>query len=280
VRERINNRILNYVKNTQIPWQKPWVGWGEGVGFPKNVYTKEKYFGVNVILLQMAARENRFVSCWWGTAEQFAAVGGKVSGEPTEILLYRTDVSSNKSLSTPILVYNHDQLQNKLKGFSPNPVMVPNYSLVDKVLQSTRAKVVYNDIGEAWYYYPPHDYITLPEKHYFEEGLGGLPGFYDSLAHELTHWSESRLGFDSYNETARELRAEMGASFLMEELHCPHSISYSNFNKWKNYWIHLLQKDNNAIFKVAASACRAADYIMSFSMKVEQRFNSISESVA
>jgi antirestriction protein ArdC len=199
----------------------------------------------------------------------------------TEILIYRHNVVTNGVSMSTAMVYNYDQVENPVENYKSKPILFPNYTFVEKILNSTGAQIEYNDKGEAWYFYPPHDYITLPRKHYFEQGIGGLPGYYEGLAHELMHWTEARLSFDiGCDEAIRELRAEIGSSLLMEELNCPHSVSFSNIDKWRDDWIELLSNDDNLIFRIAASACRAVDYLMAFGTNVEDRFNVVNEEAA
>jgi antirestriction protein ArdC len=288
VRKNINNRIIKALEDREVPWQKPWEGSGPGVGFPRDVRTKKKFFGINFLLLQMAAKEHHFTSSWWGTTDEFTALGSNVKSRPdqvqpgcwaTETVLYKNQ--DNRILTMSSIVYNSEQLMFLLESCQPNSKLYPSYDLAERVLHGTKAKISYNDTGEAYYFYPPYDFITFPERRAFEEGLGGLPGYYESLAHELVHWSEPRLGFDvDCDEGIRELRADIGAAMLMEELGVPHSISFSNFEKWRTRWLALLREDFNLIFKVAASATKAVDYIMGFTVKVEPRFNAIEESAA
>ena len=288
LRCNISNLVVKALENNETPWQKPWQGTGKGVGFPMDARTKKKFFGINFLLLQMAAKEHGFVSSWWGTSDQFAMLGSKVKNRPTDIMpgYWGTetvfyDQQFGKTNTIPSVVYNADQLEVKLKNYLPDFNINPSYDLAEKVLHATNAKIKFNDEGEAWYFYPPKDYILLPKKRIFEDGWGGLPGYYESLAHELIHWSEVRMGFDvDCDEGIRELRADIGAAMLMEELHVPHSISFSNYNKWQDHWIHMLKKDYNLIFLICASASHAVEFIKRFSMKPETRFNQISESAA
>lgn len=285
LRRGINSRIIRALENRILPWQKPWVGYGEGVGYPREVQTGKKFFGINFLLLQMAAREHGFVSSWWGTAKQFELLGSRVRNRPesvqsgnwsTETILYKNDIGRVITVSS--IVYNTDQLSQSLVQYTPNPRIVPFYEQAEKVLHSTGAKIKYNSDGEAFYFYPPNDFISIPTKRCFEAGLGGLPGYYEALAHELLHWSENRLWYDTEsNEAIRELRADIGAAMLVEELGVPHSISYSNFEKWYRQWIPLLRADENIIFRVCASASRAVDYILG---SKELRFNQINEYAA
>jgi antirestriction protein ArdC len=288
LRRGINRRIIRSLENRYIPWQKPWEGRGHGVGYPREANTRKKFFGINFLLLQMSAKEHGFVSSWWGTADYFASLGAQVKDRPenvipgnwaTETILYKANGGEILTLSS--VVYNSEQLNILLENYPTNSTLMPSYAKAEKVFKATKANIQHTDSGEAWYFYPPNDYIAIPKKKRFESGLGGLPGYYESLAHELIHWTEPRLGFDTEsNEAMRELRADIGAAMLVEELGVPHSISFSNFNKWYLQWIDLMKYDDNLIFRVCASASIAADYILSFSNNAETRFNQINENAA
>ena len=285
LRRGINNRMIRALENREIPWQKPWEGRGEGVGYPREASTRKKFFGINFLLLQMAAKRHNFVSSWWGTADFFKSLGAEVKERPEDVMpgSWATEtVLYEDSISLSSVVYNVDQLDLLLENYPNNSTLMPNYKAGEKVLLATKANVQHTDEGEAWYYYPPNDYIALPKKKRCEAGLGGLPIYYESLAHELMHWSEVRLGVEVTvaNEAMRELRADIGAAMLLEELGLPHSISASNFNKWYLQWIELLKKDENLIFRVSAAASLATDFILGFSNYAEPRFNMINENAA
>jgi len=279
LRQKINGRIIRALQRNEMPWQKPWEGRGKGVGFPCEISTKNKVFGINFLLLQMSAKDHGFVSNLWGTSSQLKNM--KVMERPddvspgswaTEIIYYENNIP------TSYVVYNLDQVVNLPEAYQAKINFTPYYDLAEKVLHSTGARIKFNKGKKALYFYPPNDFIKFPEKRLFEAGIGGLPGYYDSLAHELMHWTESRVGFDTdCNEGIRELRADIGAAMLMEELGVPHSMGHSNFYKWKDRWIKLLKNDYNLIFKVCAAACKGAEYINKHS---EIKFNRIDECVA
>lgn len=281
LRHSVNGRIIQALESKTVPWQKPW----GGNGFPRDIFSNKKFFGVNVILLQMAAK-NKFTSNLWGTSAQFAQLRMPVKDRPNtvspgdwgvEIITYKDEMFGKRTAISSTVVYNLEQTKYK-KCLLAEPLLFPSYDLAESVLTSTPAIIDYNNNNEAFYFYPPADFITVPKKEVFEANLGGLPGYYESLAHELIHWTETRLGFSTEEEAIRELRAEIGSALLMEELRIPHSIAYTNFNLWRPTWIELMKKDVNLIFEIAASACRAVDYILKD--KAEERLNVINENVA
>lgn len=276
-----NNRIITALEKGEVPWQRTWKGYGKNMGFPRNVYTKKKYFGISAVLLIQASEKLGFKSNWWGTSSQFAALGGKIAprpshvepGEwPTEILVYKKDVVTGKLTLGSAIVYNSEQLVTPFETLTPEPKLNPNYELAERVMNSVGAEVEFNNDGEAWYYYPPDDYITVPSKEAFEDTLGGMPAYYETLAHELMHWTEPRLGFKG-NEAARELRAEIGSTMLGEELGLPHSCAFSHIAKWRREWLRCMQENPNLIIEICASISNATDLILDRSNLLEERFN-------
>lgn len=288
LRHKINGHIISVLQKNEMPWQKPWEGRGTGVGFPREISTKRKFFGINFLLLQMSAKSHGFVSSWWGSATQLADLGVNVKNRPndvepgswaTETIFYKKEL--DKIIPTSSILYNLDQSSILLDSYQPRVNYKPSFKLAERILHSTNAKIKYSESHEALYFYPPNDFIKFPEKRLFEAGIGGLPGYYESLAHELMHWSESRLGFDiNCDEGIRELRADIGAAMLMEDLGVPHSISYSNFYKWRDRWINLLKSDCKLIFRICASASKGVEYIKQFSTNPKPEFNQINECLA
>lgn len=280
MRDRINSEIITALKNNQIPWQKPWIGWGDNLGFPRNIGSKLKYFGINFVLLQIAAKRHGFKSKWWGTAHDFKVFGYKIAERSplTEVVSYK--VENLKIETTSEIVYNADQLTTPFDACVAKPRLKVDYGFGEKVLSQVPVELKFNEEGKALYYYPPEDYITIPSKVDFEMGINGLPAYYECLAHELMHYTETRLNFKTEFEAIRELRAEIGAAMLMQELRLPHSISISNFRKWSEIWVNFMKDAPNLIFRLTASASRAVDYILSFSDLEEKRLDEVSENVA
>lgn len=88
---------------------------------------------------------------------------------------------------------------------------------------------------KAEYYYPPLDFIVYPKKDCFIRGPGGLPAYYESLAHELIHWSQARIGFEADYATC-ELLAEIGSCFWASKLGLP---NLTNLTPRLAVWVQL-----------------------------------------
>src|SRR6202022_43861 len=63
-------------------------------------------------------------------------------------------------------------------------------TLTEDLLAATGADVRFEG-REAWYFYPPQDYILCPPQHLYLD----YPAFASTVFHELGHWTEPRLSW-------------------------------------------------------------------------------------
>ena len=70
--ERITQRIIDFLDEGLIPWQKPWKGGSANA--PRSVSTKKVYQGTNLAILGCAG----YSSPWWITFGQARKLGGSV----------------------------------------------------------------------------------------------------------------------------------------------------------------------------------------------------------
>lgn len=236
-----NNLIIEVLEQGLIPWH--------GHGLPKNILSKKPYTGINSLLLLISARKNNFLSPYWGTSVQWETLGKcPVNQTGTEIVLYKPTFGN-------IIVYNGDQVGEK-NNFSPQ------YTLAEEVITRTSAKIKHQWGNKAIYYYPPKDLIVFPCKQQFVEGAGGLNGYYYSLFHELMHWTESRTNWSNSLELM-ELRAEIGASYLSNELNIqclPFNLNTTHRTYLKK-WIKRIKEDLILIDKISEDAMAGVQYL-------------------
>jgi antirestriction protein ArdC len=91
-----------------------------------------------------------------------------------------------------------------------------------------------------------------------------FPAFAETLLHEMAHHSETegRCGWTgTYAEG--ELRAEMASCFLMAALGIPGG-DLTNHAAYVQSWLQALENDPRHIFKAAAAASKASDYLLGF----------------
>jgi antirestriction protein ArdC len=146
-----------------------------------------------------------------------------------------------------------------------------DYGSAEAVIAASGADVRHRLGLEAAYYFPPKDYIVFPQKEQFLTGPGGLPGYYDSLFHELAHFSEPRLGWEGL-AAVRELRAEIAAPFMASQLGIPVVTDMKmilNHGEHLARWITAMKADPTLIVQIAADASAAVAYLLSLRRSLE-----------
>ena len=93
--------------------------------------------------------------------------------------------------------------------------------------------------------------------------------YYETLLHELSHWSEIRLGWTAKYEM-NELVAEIAASFLSAELGVPQGESLESHAAYVKHWLEAMRGDPTYIFRASTQASKVADFLLSFVHKREQ----------
>jgi antirestriction protein ArdC len=287
LRRNITNQIVESLKSGGIPpWRRPW-GISPNSGFPTNVVSKRRYSGVNVLLLRMAAMRHGFTSKYWATFNQWTrGLSGRVMrradgvkpGHWGQSIVFFTRVTKTEvdpttgeeeETSFPLLktytVFNVDQVEGKHldhlrvkeESLAINTNFL-NYQPAEETIKATGADICFG--GDSAFYNRAGDYIQMPPKHRFPKEHE----YYGVVAHELTHWTESRCNWQgSYPEG--ELRAEIGGAFMLAALGVPQSDDMTNHKAYCQSWLEALHQDSRFIFRAASAASKAADFVLSFS---------------
>jgi antirestriction protein ArdC len=269
IHKEVSDKIRQAMKEGEIPWQhSPFCE-----GFPKSISNKCRYFGVNVLLLNIAAKNYSFMSEWWGTADEWRNAGFEVKAKATPVSI----VSYNRSIKYQE-VYNFQDVTGDVA--LPECKEKASYGEIDRLIEDLDVRIVETDKDVTQYHYPPMDYITFPPKERFPTLRGGLVGYYETMFHELAHWSEFEFDWDNTMPIAmREMRAEMASAFVCTELGLDHSIAYVNHIKNLDGWLKAMEKDSRFVFRVAAAACDAVDFILSYSKRdYAPRYEPVKES--
>ena len=281
IRNAITNTIIDALKSGGLPpWRRLWADDKNAPGLHTSLSTGNPYRGINQLLLQVAAMKGGFKSKWWGTFNQIKQNGAGVSrGEKgTHVVLFKRierkrtdeagdDVKDNFFVRREFCVFNAEQTSGLEKfrvGFSkPQNDAAERHENADAVIDATEADIRYG--GNGAYYNPPGDFIQLPHRHQFESP----ESFCETAFHELCHWSEKRGGFDRTQAENTygfaELVAEIGACQTMGELNLPTTTNLNNHAAYRKHWLDGMAGDSRFIFKAAAQASQAVDFLLSFS---------------
>lgn len=280
IRQGITNKIIESLKAGRIPWRKPWTGI-DGPRTPTNFVTKRRYSGINIPILWAASQERGYDVDFFATFNQWKSAGASVKrGEKAiHVVLFkpvkkvvREEDGTERTEQFPILrvfpVFNIQQVQGEaVEAYLHRPAVATfEHEQRDeflRVVAATNADVRFS--GSKAVYHRDADYIGMPEEGRFES----FPAFAETLAHELAHWSEHRLNWTgSYAEG--ELRAEMSAVFTTSSLNIADSNNLTNHAAYVGSWLEALQNDPKYIFRAAAAASKATDFLLSFSRPQEE----------
>ena len=276
-REEITQKLIEALQDGTAPWIQPW----NGSSSPVNAVTNKKYNGTNNIALSLIGEKyDNGADPRWCTFKQAVAKkwhikkgakGTKISywsiieknpiGEQDDEeqlkdswLMQRIYVVFHASQIENIPEYIHETL-------SPEQCCIK----ADRIIADMSADIRHG--GFEAFYNRSEDYIQVPKKEHFKT----LSGYYATVLHELTHWSgaPSRLGrekgkmFGDEKYAREELVAEIASMFLSSETGIAMTDEhFKNHAAYISGWISLLKNDNDAIFRAASEASKAAEFIL------------------
>ena len=222
IRRQITNKIIEAIENDVKPWRRPWSSCPNS-GRPMNVVSKKPYNGINPLLLELHRLQHGFTSKWYATFEQWKSLGCQVKRRPehvekgewgTRIVFYRPvskrhidpdngeETEDKFHVMRTWNVFNADQVEGAEEWQSrsgPSEDVSPDYAPAEEFIKGTGADIRHGG-DRAYYLYPSiqgqshhqGDYIVMPPK----ERFSPLGSYYETVLHELAHWSEVRLQWD------------------------------------------------------------------------------------
>ena len=267
VREEITNSLVEAIKAGTAPWTRPWAGREA----PKNISGRE-YSGINTLILSVKGLAlDGGADPRWATFKQISERGLRVKkgSKGTHVTLWKPLTDELNEVVAVVqrffTVFHASQVEGITKYTPPPLNEFEAHETAEKIISASGAEIIYG--GARAFYQPSTDSIHMPPKGDFISATG----YYSTLLHELTHWTghSSRLKRDIYggkHSTAyarEELVAEIGSMFISCAAKIPQSEEvFNNHASYVDGWLECIKNDPNAIFKAAADANRAADYIL------------------
>lgn len=261
-------------------WQRPNVR--SDIGLPTRV-TGVRFRGINVLLLWSEAIAKEFQSSVWLTYEQAKSLGGYVRrGERGSTIVYEqkcddaetgepSEQAAREVFETKrYTLFNLDQIEGLQKDKRPAEASLlfgdaePTQA-IETFVRATQAVVAF-DAEEVWFSAPEDKIMMLPVDRF-----DGMEAHSAALLRQLIHWTghETRLartsdaGKPALGVAAEDLVAELGAAFLCAELGVPFSARSDHAARLED-WSAALNNDPRAIFRFAAEAQRAVDFLKGF----------------
>jgi len=265
----ITQSIIEQLETGAAPWIKPWKADSSA---DKNLVSQKPYQGINRLLLGMSSMVKGYSVPVWASYKQWEAIGANVKkGEKgTKIVFYSPVSKENKqtgdlekyAVLKTYFVFNAAQVEGI--DIVPAETVAAEFTAVELAEQriiKTGAAISHG--GDAAFYMPSADRIQLPNKSAFDSEAN----YYATAFHELAHWTGSKNRLDRDLDKGRfgnpayafeELVAEMSAAFLCSDYGIQGELRHAGYI---GHWLKALREDSKAVFKAAALAQKAADYI-------------------
>ena len=284
----VTDRIIALLEQGVPPWRKTWGNYG----LARNYATGHVYSGINMLMLNLVAPYDIPL---YMSRKQLREKGGTIKkGSRAEWVYYYGDYHKDADGKTvpKNAVEQREQSGEELQHIRfLKAFPVYNVSCIEGIeidvstmpardntpieecetfLQNLTPSPNYTtkQIDRA-YYNATDDCIRVPDMKYFEAS----EEYYATLFHEIVHWTghSSRLnrtgivddkatfGTKLYSE--EELIAEMGASYLCALTGIDREALVENSAAYINGWMKRLKDDKKLIFRVAAKAQQAIDFL-------------------
>ncbi len=284
----VTERVIALLEQGVPPWRKTWGTYG----LARNYASGHIYKGINMLMLNFVAPYDIPL---YMSKKQIIDKGGHIKkGSKAEWVYFYGDYYKDLDGNT----VSSDQVDSRTKAgeelkhirfLKARPVYnvscvegieieVPTMPIRDNksidecenFLRSLNPKPDYyeTDTDKA-YYSKAKDHVRIPEMKYFDAS----EEFYCTLFHEIIHWTghlsrlnrsgitsdEAAFGTAIYSE--EELIAEMGAAYLCAITGIDREAVIENSASYIQGWTKRLRKDKNLIFRVAAKAQQAIDFL-------------------
>ncbi|MCI5083742.1 MAG: zincin-like metallopeptidase domain-containing protein [Saprospiraceae bacterium] len=293
--EEVTNKMIALLEQGVAPWKCTW----NKYGMARNYASKRTYSGINAILMNFTPHPIPYFLSF----KQAKQLGGKVKKGATseKVYFYKTlfkDESGQYVNHTKAQALNGmgEEVQTipVLRCYSVFNIQdiegiefdIPEVELKDhQIIENYEAifnnmpnapQFVFENADRACYN-PISDKLNMPDIKQFET----VEDYYCTLFHEMTHATghKSRLNrkeimkfnpFGSKAYSKEELVAEMGASFLCAHVGINCNDITENSAAYLQGWLSALKADKKLIFKAAAKAQKAVDYILNVKRSYEE----------
>lgn len=175
----------------------------------------------------------------------------------------------DRAVARAYVVFNAEQCSDlKLEPLAQLQNVVPPNERAESIIEAMRHDGVrFGEHPKFAFYSPKTDKIAVPPRAAFESA----EGYYGTVLHEIGHatGAEKRLNrggitaghrFGSEGYAREELRAEMFSTFMAAQTGIPHDET--QHVAYVQPWAKLLKGDKHEIFRAAADASRAVEYVL------------------
>ena len=285
--QEVTNKMISMIEQGVAPWRLTW----NTYGLAKNYATGHVYSGINLILMNTTPHPIPYFMSY----NQIKERGGKIrKGAKAEMVIYfnvyykdfadntlsKEDAKARESRGEEIQVLKFIKYYNvfniaDIEGIdfeTPETRLNPNEKMegCEKIIEQmpNRPELKMVDADQP-FYSPVLDFVNMPAIEQFESAEAYYATYFHELAHSTGHalrlgreevMNPSKHGSNPYSR--EELLAELAASFLCSSVQINFDNIAENSAAYLAGWLKVLKEDSKFIFKAAAEAQKAADYIL------------------
>nr|WP_298935701.1 zincin-like metallopeptidase domain-containing protein [uncultured Dyadobacter sp.] len=282
VYEVITNRIIQMIEEGVNPWKKTWENVDSDFSGPVNFISGRPYTGINFFVLSCSP----YSFPYFMTMKQVNEKGGRVkAGEKATPVVFaksfekkstKETADGEKVITQKGFCYKLHWVFNIEQTNLPLPEIkegIENENLIieqcENVIVAYKNAPAITHVSNSAYYSPSIDTVNMPKMHQFINSSA----YYATLFHELIHstGSAKRLGrdgvvdfdkFGSERYSNEELIAELGAAFLNAFTGITNPNLEENTAAYLTGWLKPLKNDKKFVFKAAAAAQKAVNYML------------------
>lgn len=289
VYQKVTDKIINLLEQGDIVWKKSWSDYG----LARNHVTGNTYKGINFLILNFCSPHEAPI---FMTFNQVRKSGGKIrkGAKSLPVIYYnmvfkdengkrisKEDAAIIQSRKKDVKTFKYVKYYNvfNIDDIEGIEFVLPHVELKENDILQTCEDVVSNmpqkpeiKIGRSnrAYYNWTSDFVNMPTIEQFTSSQH----YYSVLFHELIHSTghhkrlgrvsneDIQKGFDSKPYSQEELVAELGAAFLCSITKTDRPDVVENSAAYIKGWLEALKNDKQLIFKAAADAQKAVDYIL------------------
>lgn len=285
----VTDKIVLAITADPGEFKMPWRRHG-GLTLPRNFITKSTYSGINIFGLSAAAVLRGFEHNLWGSYKQWEAAGAQVrrGAKAETVVFYKSyqgepnpdqpDDDGQRRVARASHVFNIAEVEGVELPPMPEPApLIERLAAVDRYVANTKIAVKIG--GDRAFYRHSIDTVHMPEEGLFT-GTGTMSrqeSYYATLLHEICHASghKSRLNralpkaFGDQIYIEEELLVELAAAILCAELQVTQDTR-PDHAQYIHHWAQLLKTDSKAIFRAAARASEAVNFLDGLQPKSQQ----------
>ena len=286
----VTDKIIAAIESDPGNFVMPWRRRGGGLTLPRNFLTKSAYSGINIFGLSAAAVLRGFEHNFWGSYKQWEAAGAQVrrGAKAETVVFYKNfetepdpnepDDDGKRRVARASHVFNIAEVEGvELPPASEPAPLIERLAAVDRYVANTDIPI---KIGsDRAFYRHSADTVHMPEESLFTgtDTMSRQESYYATLLHEICHASGhmSRLNrpvpkaFADQVYVEEELLVELAAAILCAELQVTQDTR-PDHAQYIHHWHQLLKTDSKAIFRAAARASEAVNFLSGLQPDLQQ----------